>query len=62
MGSIVLGTAKSENTDITASSSAGTDVFRASLRRTLAIEARGLAALSETLEGALGDALEKAPA
>jgi len=59
LGSIALGTAPSEDAAV-AGSPTQTDAFRASLRRTLAIEARGLAALSETLEGALGDALEKA--
>lgn len=56
---MVLGVAQSQNTSI-ADTPPRDDKLRESVRRTLAIEAKGLAALSASIEGELGDAVERA--
>lgn len=56
---MVLGVAQSQNTSVTETPPRD-DKLRESVRRTLAIEAKGLAALSASIEGELGDAVEQA--
>lgn len=56
---MALGMAQSQNTPVTGTPRRD-EALRESVRRTLAIEAKGLAALSATVEGELGDAIERA--
>ena len=56
---MALGVAQSQNISVT-DAPRRDEALRESVRRTLVIEAKGLAALSASVEGELGDAIERA--